>query len=181
MNELSLHILDIAQNSIKAEATVLEIGVDTRNKQLLLNIKDNGTGMDEKTLRESVSPFATSRTTRKVGLGLPLLKMTAEMTGGCFDIKSAPGVGTTVTAVYLTDSVDCLPLGDMAESIILLVQQKPDNRFIYRRISDIREFIFDTDEIREVLGDVPLDNRDVLAFIKDFISEREDTMEVPDK
>ena len=115
MRELSLHILDIAQNSIKAEAECLRIAVieDLINDKLTIKIKDDGTGMDADTVKKVVDPFYTTRTTRKVGLGIPLFKLSAEQCGGYFEIKSQLGIGTEITAVFKHSHIDRVPLGNM--------------------------------------------------------------------
>ena len=122
MKELSLHILDIAQNSISAGCTELELSLTEGDGQLTLIIRDNGRGMAPEFLASVTDPFTTTRTTRKVGLGLPLLRMAAEQTGGSLAIESTVGVGTTVTARFCTGHIDCPPLGDMAGTVALLVQ-----------------------------------------------------------
>ena len=123
MRELSLNILDIAQNSIAAGASLTEILVEenTTEKTLLIGIYDNGKGMTEEQVRNVQDPFFTTRTTRKVGMGIPLFKMAAEQTGGSFSIKSQPGVGTRVEARFKTDSIDFTPLGDMSSTIATIV------------------------------------------------------------
>lgn len=175
MNELALHILDIAQNSITAGAGSITIGVeeDRRADRLEITITDDGKGMDAETLRRVASPFSTSRTTRKVGLGVPLLKMTAEMTGGAFGIQSAPGRGTTLRAVYVPSSIDMLPLGDMGSTMLLLVQQRPDIHFIYRRRLGEGGFTLDTAEVAQILEGLALDTPEVLDFISAFVQENE--------
>ena len=123
MRELSLNVLDIAQNSVAANAALCEIEVieSTRNKELFIGIYDNGKGMTEEQVKSVKDPFFTTRTTRKVGMGIPLFKMAAEMTGGSFDIESEVGVGTKVKAIFKTDHLDFTPLGDMCSSIVLLI------------------------------------------------------------
>ena len=166
MTELSLHILDIAQNSIKAKATLIEITVDENvsANTLTIVIKDNGCGMDKEFLRDVVNPFRTTRTTRKVGLGLSLFKSACELTGGKFEIESEPGCGTTVTAVFVYDSIDRQPLGDMASTMSTIIGGK--------HVFNGNFFEFSTAEIRKVLGsDIALSELDVLKWIEDFISE----------
>ncbi|MBE6827680.1 MAG: sensor histidine kinase [Ruminococcaceae bacterium] len=173
MRELSLNILDVAQNSISAGASLITVEVteDTELKTLSVNIIDNGSGMTSEQLEKVRDPFYTTRTTRKVGMGIPLFKMAAEQTGGCFSINSAPGKGTEVSAVFKTDSVDFTPLGDMRSTVIMLVTMNTDRDFVYRRVLDGREFVLDTREIKAVLGEVPLDNPDVTEWLKGYIDE----------
>ncbi len=175
MNELSLHILDIAQNSITAGASCITIDMLERQigNRLEVTVTDDGSGMSAEMLENVTSPFTTSRKTRKVGLGIPLLKMTAELTGGRFDIESTEGKGTKLYAEYDLSSVDCLPIGDMGATMMLLVQQTPETRFIYRRQRGEQSFTLDTLEIARELDGVPLDTPDVLAFIESFVNENE--------
>ena len=128
MRELSLNVLDIAQNSIAAGASLTEILVkeDTKEKTLLIGIYDNGKGMTPEQVENVKDPFFTTRTTRKVGMGIPLFKLAAEQTGGSFTITSQVGVGTRVDALFKTDSIDFTPLGDMASTIATIVSMYVD-------------------------------------------------------
>lgn len=173
MRELSLNILDIAQNSIAAEAQLITVEVieDTRLKTLAVNIIDNGKGMSDEQLMSVRDPFFTTRTTRKVGMGIPLFKLAAEQTGGCFSINSALGKGTSVSAVFKTDSVDFTPLGDMCSTVVMLVTMNTDREFIYRHKIDENEFVFDTREVKQILGDVPLDEPEITAWLREYIEE----------
>lgn len=173
MRELSLNILDIAQNSITAGASLItiEIAEDTVTKTLIIGIYDNGKGMSEEQVRSVIDPFFTTRTTRKVGMGIPLFKMAAEQTGGSLQIKSELGVGTEVRATFKTDSVDFTPLGDVAATVQMLISMNTDRDFIYRRSVDGRDFTLDTREVKEILGDVPLDAYEVSQWLIEFINE----------
>lgn len=171
MREISLNILDIAQNSISAKASLIEIGLRETNNILIVTIADNGKGMSPEQLEQVRDPFFTTRTTRKVGMGIPLFKMAAEMTGGSFDIKSTLGKGTIVTAVFRTDSIDFTPVGDMAATMCSLISMNTDIDFVYRRSVEEKEFTLDTRQMREILGDVPLSSPEVTEFINDFICE----------
>lgn len=173
MRELSLNILDIAQNSITAGASLItiEIAEDTATKTLIIGIYDNGKGMSEEQVRSVIDPFFTTRTTRKVGMGIPLFKMAAEQTGGSLQIKSELGVGTEVRATFKTDSVDFTPLGDVAATVQMLISMNTDRDFIYRRLVDGRDFTLDTREVKEILGDVPLDAYEVSQWLIEFINE----------
>ena len=174
MKELSLHILDIAQNSISAGCTELELSLTEGDGQLTLVIGDNGRGMTPEFLSSVTDPFTTTRTTRKVGLGLPLLRLAAEQTGGSLSIESAVGVGTTVTAVFHTGHIDCPPLGDMGLTVALLIQGSPTVEVTYTRSTDRGSFAFDTREVRAVLGDeVSLAEAAVFSWIKDYIAQGE--------
>ncbi|HAX39805.1 MAG TPA: ATP-binding protein [Clostridiales bacterium] len=177
MKELSLNILDIAQNSIKASASRVEITLEKRNNWLTITISDDGTGMSPAFAAEAANPFTTTRTTRKVGMGLPLFKMAAEQTGGTFSIESHQAAnegdthGTTVTAAFDTAHVDCAPMGDITESILTLIQGNPDLSLTYVYQTEAGEQRLSTDEMREVLGDeVPLNSPDVLAWAREFLN-----------
>lgn len=173
MRELSLNILDIAQNSIAADAQLITVEVieDTSLNTLAVNIIDNGRGMTEEQLMSVRDPFFTTRTTRKVGMGIPLFKLAAEQTGGCFSVNSALGKGTQVSAVFKTDSIDFTPLGDISSTVVMLVTMNTDREFIYRHKRDGNEFVFDTREIKQILGDVPLNEPEITAWIREYINE----------
>ena len=173
MRELSLNVLDIAQNSVSANASLIEIELieSTENNELLIGIYDNGKGMTPEQVQSVRDPFFTTRTTRKVGMGIPLFKMAAEMTGGELDIESQVGVGTKVKALFKTDSIDFTPIGDMCSTVVMLVTMNLHIDFVYTRKVDDREFIFDTRQIKEILGDVPLNDAGITGWIKDYISE----------
>lgn len=179
MKELSLNILDITENSVKAGATLTEITVEERGNRLTITIKDDGCGMTPEVLKSVADPFYTTRTTRKVGLGIPLLKLAAEQTGGSFKIASKTQDndgchGTTVTAEFLSDSIDFTPLGDVTATIVTLIQGHPDTDFLFRHIRDSGEVRLDTRELRGVLGDVPLNNYEVIKWIEDYLREQYD-------
>ncbi len=173
MKELSLNILDITYNSIKAKASRIEITIIESQKDNLIEISigDNGSGMSEEFLRQVTDPFVTTRTTRKVGLGIPLFKQSAEDADGSFSITSAVGEGTTVAATYRMDHLDRMPIGDISSTIISLIQANDQIRFIYRHKTDKGEFILDTDELHAQLGDVPLSEPAVLNWIGEYINE----------
>ena len=178
MRELSLNILDIAQNSITAGASLItiEVNENTVDHTLLIGIYDNGKGMSEDQVRSVIDPFFTTRTTRKVGMGIPLFKMAAEQTGGRLEIKSEIGVGTEVRAYFMTDSVDFTPLGDVASTVQMLITMNTDRDFLYKHSVDGKEFVADTREIKEILGDVPLDTYEVSQWLIDFIKENTEVL-----
>ena len=178
MRELSLNILDIAQNSISAGAPLItiEVSENTTDYTLLIGIYDNGKGMSEEQVKSVIDPFFTTRTTRKVGMGIPLFKMAAEQTGGSLEIKSELGVGTEVRAYFKTDSVDFTPLGDVASTIQMLITMNTDRDFVYKYIVNEKEFVCDTREIKTILGDVPLDTYEVSQWLKDFITENTEVL-----
>lgn len=173
MRELSLNVMDVAQNSVRAEASVVRITVEEsdRDDRLTITIADDGCGMTEEQVQQVIDPFFTTRTTRKVGLGVPLFKLSAEQTGGYFDIQSEKGVGTTTTASYVKSHVDMTPLGDINDTVKILIQCNPDIDFVFTHSTDKGSFTLDTRELKEVLGGVPLDTPDVLLWIADFLEE----------
>ncbi|HHW01622.1 MAG TPA: ATP-binding protein [Thermoanaerobacterales bacterium] len=173
MKELSLHVLDIVQNSISAGASLIEIKIceDIKNDLMIIEIKDNGRGMDEHTLEKVKDPFFTTRTTRKVGLGIPLFEQAAKCCGGQLDIYSRIGVGTSIRASFIRSHIDRPPLGSMADTMVLLVAANPELDFIYRHRVDDREFVLDTREIKRTLQDVPVSNPMVLDWIKTFVED----------
>ncbi len=173
MKELSLHILDIGQNSVSAGADFIEIIVDedTIMDSLDILIRDNGCGMDAETAQKVIDPFYTSRTTRKVGLGIPMFKANAEQCEGSFKLTSAPGVGTTLEALFKRSHIDRVPLGNMADTIMAMVMANPKGDLLYRHSLDEKVFAMDTREFREALGDVPLDEVEVLIWIKGYVAE----------
>ena len=174
MRELSLNVMDIAQNSVKAEADLITITVKESDKEdfLHISIADNGRGMTEEQVKQVIDPFFTTRTTRKVGLGVPLFKLAAEQTGGNLTINSTLGVGTTTSAHFVKSSVDMTPLGDINSTVKILIQCNPDIDFVFVHSTDISEFTLDTRELREILAGVPLDTPDVLEWIGEFLSEQ---------
>ena len=173
MRELSLNVLDIAQNSISAGALLVEIEVieDSVNHELLIGIYDDGKGMTPEQLESVRDPFFTTRTTRKVGMGIPLFKFAAEMTGGRLEMESEVGVGTKVRAYFKTDHLDFTPIGDMTSTIITLVTMNLHMDFIYRRKLNSDEFAVDTRQLKEILGDVPLNEPSIVSWIQQYINE----------
>ncbi len=178
MKELSLNILDVAENSVKAGATLTEILLTEQGNVLTLCIKDDGCGMDAQTVQNVTDPFYTTRTTRPVGLGLPLLKLASEQTGGTLTVQSRDketyplGHGTVVKATFHTDHIDCVPLGDIPATVMTLVQGHPDTDFLFCHEREGKEPIrLHTKELRDVLGDVPLGSFEVLTWIKDYLRE----------
>ncbi len=175
MRELSLNIMDVAQNSVTAKASLITIEVfeSDRDDYLDIYVKDNGCGMTKEQVESVIDPFFTTRTTRKVGLGVPLFKMAAEQTGGSFSINSVVGEGTTLYAHFFKSSVDMTPLGDINSTVKILIQCNPTLDFVFTHRTDIGEFTLDTRELREILGaDVPLDTLDVLEWIDGYLSEQ---------
>lgn len=176
MKELSLHILDIVQNSTAAMASLIGIKIEESIAcdSLSIEISDNGNGMDEEILKQVTDPFFTTRTTRKVGLGLSLFKQATEQCGGTFNIVSSPGAGTIVQVTMPYKHIDRQPLGDIAGVISLLVSVSPEINFVYSHKTDKGKYTFDTREIKKELDDVPISNLQVIKFIREMIRENLD-------
>lgn len=173
MTEISLNVLDIAENSAKAGAALVSIRVnaDIKADRLSIIIQDDGCGMTAEQTAQVTDPFFTSRTTRKVGLGIPFFKYAAESTGGRFAIESEAGTGTTVTAVFVLSHIDRMPLGDITSTIYTLVVYHPDIDFVYHYCYNDNQFTLDTREFREILGNVPFSNPEISAYIRDYLTE----------
>lgn len=178
MKELSLNILDVAENSVKAGATLTQILLTEQNGMLTLEFIDDGCGMDEDVVRSVTDPFYTTRTTRKVGMGIPLLKLACEQTGGALTISSVTqeadpvAHGTHVTATFDMNHIDFTPLGDVSASVLTLIQGHPDTDFLFRHTRDGRVVELDTRQLREVLEDVPLNSYDVMEWIGGYLQEQ---------
>ncbi|MCU0519213.1 MAG: ATP-binding protein [Anaerolineae bacterium] len=172
--DLSQHILDIAENSVTASATLLHIDIDENpvDDQLSIAIGDDGRGMDADMLRHIADPWVTTRTTRKVGLGIPFLKQTAEMCGGTFEITSALGQGTTTRATLQLSHIDRPPLGDLNGTLLCIIVGNPMIDLVYQHKVADRTFVLDTREFREILGpEVSLSDPEVFAFVRGTIGE----------
>ena len=176
MKELSLNILDVAKNSVSAGASNVEISLtEDDGGMLTLVIGDNGCGMSEETLRGVTDPFYTTRKTRKVGMGLPLLKMAAEQTGGGLKIVSSDKVGesgTRLEATFDTKSIDFMPIGDIVSTVCILIAGSPEIDFDFSDVSPTRSVRLKTAELREVLGDVSLAEPEVQTWIKEYLEEQ---------
>ncbi len=175
MTEISLNVLDIANNSIRANASLIEIIIQIKRDldTLKITIADNGCGMTEEQIRQVEDPFFTTRTTRKVGLGVPFFKMAALSTGGSFRIESTPGTGTTVIAEFGLSHIDRMPLGDMNSTMLTLITLNPQIDFLYTYAFDDKEFTLDTREFRQILNDIPLNSPEVAAYIKEYLTENQ--------
>ncbi len=175
MKELSLNILDVTENSVKAGATLTEILLEETENELTIKIADDGCGMDEETVKSVVDPFYTTRTTRKVGLGVPLLKMAAEQTDGSFSVQSSvkeENHGTVVTAVFNKNHLDFTPLGDVVSTLTTLIQGHPDTDFYFSHKKAGGVVTLDTREIRQVLEGVPLNSYEVIKWIEEYLKEQ---------
>jgi anti-sigma regulatory factor (Ser/Thr protein kinase) len=172
MKEISLNILDIANNSIRANCQLLSVEIEESKNSNCLNIviTDDGCGMDEETLKKVTDPFFSSRTTRHIGLGVPFLKQHAELANGSFRISSELGKGTKVEANFCLDHPDRQPLGDVVDIMLMLIASNPEKDFIYRYKNDEDEVLLDTREVKNVLEDIPINNADVLKMLRDMMT-----------
>lgn len=174
MPEISLHILDLVQNSISAGAKHIRIllGMSHQEDRMTLTIEDDGCGMDPEFLARVTNPFTTTRTTRKVGMGIPLLKAGCEATGGTFEITSEKGVGTKMVGSYVLSHLDRPPLGDYAGTAHMLIVCNPDIDFYVEASTDADTFVLDTQEVREQLGgEVPLNAPEVSVWLSEYLAE----------
>ena len=173
LRELALHILDVVENSVNAGATLVTIEVieEMTVDRLTIRVADNGRGMDAEAVQRAADPFFTTRTTRRVGLGLPFLKQATELCNGSFSIESVLGKGTTVTAAFQHSHINRMPLGDLSNTILTLVVGYPQTDLVYRHKLDERSFEFDTRPIKAELGDVPLSEPSVIEYLRREISD----------
>ena len=174
MPEIALNVLDVAENSVRANATLVEIEVIvSRPKDLLsVRIKDNGCGMTKEQLEKVEDPFFTTRSTRKVGLGVPFYKQAALAAGGEFYIHSTVGEGTETFASFQLSNIDRMPLGDINGTIHTLVVYNEQLDFVYHYVFDDADFTLDTREFREILGDISFKEPEIAQYIKDYLSEQ---------
>jgi len=172
MRELSLHILDLVQNSIEAGATKVEVSIAENRKQdeLLIRICDNGRGMTEAMMQKVLDPFVTTKKTRRIGLGLPLIQMSTQRCDGYLHIHSEPGMGTCVEAMYRHSHLDRPPLGKITETIKAIIFANPELNFTYSHVVDSRSFSLATKDITEILGDIPLTHPDVIEWLTEYLS-----------
>lgn len=180
MKELSLNVLDIAQNSISAGATEIGISlIENEDNLLSLTISDNGCGMSKETVERVTNPFYTTRTTRKVGMGIPLLKLAAEQTGGSLNIKSVTAEedpvshGTVVCATFFTDSIDFTPVGDMVSTMCVIIQGHPEIDYVFRHKTPKIDVSLETSEMREVLGEgISLGEPEIISWLAEYLSQQ---------
>ena len=180
MKELSLNVLDIAQNSISAGATKIEISLfENEDKLLTLTIADNGCGMSKETVERVTNPFYTTRTTRKVGMGIPLLKLAAEQAGGELIIESVTADenrvdhGTTVRATFHTDNIDFTPVGDMVSTMCVIIQGHPEIDYVFIHKTPKLEVELDTAQMREVLGEeISLGEPEIIGWLAEYLSQQ---------
>jgi hypothetical protein len=180
MTELSLHILDIVQNSISAKATAVSIVISESitGNSYKIEITDNGKGMDEETVAKALDPFYTTRTTRSVGLGLPLFKQAVELCEGKFLIESLPGKGTSIKASMLGNHIDRQPLGDIAGVLVQLISSYSSIHFLYKHETDYGKYEFDTNTIIGTLDGIPINDVNVIRFLRQMIQENLDEIRI---
>ena len=172
MKELSLHILDIVQNSLHAGADKIEVEVyeNIAKNSFIITIIDNGCGISKEKIVNLLDPFYTTKN-KKTGLGIPLLKQHTEMAGGNFSIESKPGTGTQICATFEHNHLDRQPMGDIAKTISGLICANPQIRFIYTHQVNTEKFVLDTDEIKNELEGLSINSKEVVNFIEDYIRE----------
>jgi hypothetical protein len=175
MKDLSLHILDIVENSVAAQASWIEIRIseDQKKNVLSVEISDNGAGMDEETVKKALDPFYTSKTVRRFGLGLPLLSEAAKAANGHLSIQSKKGEGTTIRADFQHSHVDRKPLGAMGQTIIALVMGNPGIDLIYVHKKNSHEYILDTRKIKAQLMDIPINSPEGIRMIRKNLKNME--------
>ena len=173
MKEISLHILDIAENSVNAGADriIIEIIENLNNDRLSIRISDNGKGIDSETLAVISDPFVTTRKTRRVGLGIPFFKAAAEACQGNLQITSELGVGTTVEVNFQLSHIDRMPLGDLENTLANLLIGYPKIDWLIKYDADEKHFEMDSKEIKEILGDVPLSEPSVIEYIRQQLTD----------
>lgn len=180
MNDLSLHIIDIIQNSLSAGAKRIGLTVkeDSAGDRLTISIEDNGKGMSPEVAAKLEDPFYTTRTTRKVGMGIPLFKQSAIQGGGNLSVESELGKGTVVTAWFGLSNIDRPPLGDVANSFVLMVSANPKIHFTLSYVVNENEYTFDSVEVAEVLGDIELSDVRVIRMLEEMIRENINELKV---
>ncbi len=173
MREIALHLLDIAENSVAAGAKNIEITIeeDLQNDRLKAAVRDDGHGIDKELLAQVSDPFVTSRTTRKVGLGIPLLKAAAEACEGSMGITSALGQGTCVEVNFQRSHIDRMPLGDIAGTMLTLIIAYPETHWVFDYRGDGAEFLFDDEPIKRELRGVPLTEPSILGFVREYLED----------
>lgn len=173
MLTLADHILDIAENSVRAGAKLIQIFIeeDSINDLLTLEITDDGHGMAKDVLQKALDPFYTTKTVRRVGLGLPLLKDASQRSGGIFQVKSEENCGTTVKATFGLRHLDRQPLGAIINIIIILIISNSDIDFFYKHRHNDRQFEMDTRKIRKEIEDIPINHPEVIKYIRRAMEE----------
>lgn len=178
MQDLSLHILDVAENSIKAQAHRIEIKIDENQEQDLfsLEINDDGVGMDAEMAERALDPFFSTKTTRRIGLGLPLLAEAARTANGHFNLESEPGKGTKVKATFQASHIDMKPLGDITQTLVTLIMGHPEVDILYWHKCNHELYSLDTVEVKDQLDGIPISSPEVIQFLKNYIKEGLDNL-----
>ncbi len=173
MPDIAMHLLDIVFNSIRAKAKniIIYLLESEKDDKIICRVEDDGCGMDEKTVENVQSPFYTTRTTRDVGLGVPLFKEGALQTGGSFRLESEVGQGTVIEATYVRSHLDCPAIGDLAETLATLIQADENIEYQVDIVFDEHTFNLDTRAIKEILDGVPITEPDIILWLKDYIKE----------
>ncbi len=173
MKELAMHVYDLMENSTAADSTLVSLTIRDSLKDNIFHftIQDNGRGMTPEFLARVTDPYTTSRTTRKVGLGLPLIKMNTENCGGGMNITSQVGVGTRLEFWFQHNHWDRPPMGDLPGTLVLLLSAHQDIHFVITYTTDVDTFQLDTDELREALGDMSLNDIHIINYLREMITE----------
>jgi hypothetical protein len=173
MKEISMHILDIVINSVKAKSNLIEIYIEDSIKNNLVNviIKDNGIGMSSETIKLVTNPFFTTRTTRRVGLGIPMLKENCERCNGYFKVDSKLEEGTLIKCSFERNNIDRPPLGNMGDTILTIINTLENCELIYKHKTDIGEFIFNTVDIKQMLDGANIKENEILVWLKEYVNE----------
>lgn len=173
MLELAAHILDIAENSVRAKASLVEITIiENHEKNILsIEIKDDGAGMTPEEIKKAFDPFYTTKKVRRVGLGIPLLTDAAQRTGGDLILDSIQGKGTRLKVTFQRDHIDRQPLGDVTSTLIILIAGNSEVDFLFKYIKDDHEFELDTREIRKEIEDIPINHPEILKYIRGVLED----------
>jgi Histidine kinase-, DNA gyrase B-, and HSP90-like ATPase len=173
MEDISLHILDVAENSINAGATLVKIRIEENTGEDIFSVRieDNGRGIPKEHVREVLDPFYTTRTTRKIGMGLSLLAQSARDTGGDINIASVGNQGTVVDAWFRPSSIDMKPLGNIVDTLIVLITGNPEADFDFAYVKDGRECAFDTRQIKAELDGVPINSPQIIAPLRNYLQD----------
>ncbi|NLM43097.1 MAG: sensor histidine kinase [Clostridiales bacterium] len=173
MKELSLHVLDIVQNSIAADANLITIRIVEKitTDRLVIEIADNGRGMDNEMVQKIKDPFVTGRKIRKVGLGIPLLHKACTRCGGDMVIESELGKGTKILCWFIYSHIDRAPLGNMIDTILTIIMTNPEIDIVYTHNYEGKEIQLDTREIKKIMGEVPINQPQVLSWMKEYLKE----------
>lgn len=174
-----MNILDISQNSVKAGATHIDIKVreSVVHDVVSIEVSDNGCGMSDELLESVIDPFVTTRTTRKVGLGIPLVRQLTLDTDGRFDLRSKVGEGTVLFAEFRLSHLDRPPIGDISSTLVTLISSAPNIRYVYTHVTDTGDFVFDTDEVKTMLDGVPIESPEILVWLGEYLLENLNSIE----